>query len=285
MPSWLPVVSGLVALVVLTGLVYFRRFAMTLPPAGTINLRDIAAALAAIGLVPYLYLALPPPAVALIFGGAVLGILYFTLEPVLRARSAVWAVVLSLVAGDIVLALTLGTGSVAFLVLNNAVLVLVVTGMTNLWAQSGMKARDVAVFAGALAVYDWIATVRLTVMEDLVGRLLSLPFVPLLAWPAGPPARGPAGAGLGDLLVASLFTLVMRKSFGRAAGWLAAGVSLTAIAAILSLFAAGVLTEAVPAMVVLGPLMIAQYLGWRRGRGQERTTGQYLQAEPLSPGA
>ena len=33
-------------------------------------------------------------------------------------------------------------------------------------------------------------------------------------------------------------------------------------------------------MVVLGPLMIAQYTYWRRC-GPERTTVQYLRAEPL----
>jgi hypothetical protein len=218
-------------------------------------------------------------------GGGVLGILYFTLEPVLRVRWAVWAGALLLVAGDIALALTEGIDTVPFLLLNNVVLVLVVTGVTNLWAQSGMKARDVVVLAGALAVYDWIATVQLTVMEDLIGRLVNLPFVPLLAWTGAAPNRGLVGVGLGDLLLATLFTLVMRKAFGRAAGWLAAGVSVASIATILVLFAAGVLTSAVPAMVVLGPLMVAQYLAWRHARGQERTTGQYLQAEPLPPGA
>jgi hypothetical protein len=34
-------------------------------------------------------------------------------------------------------------------------------------------------------------------------------------------------------------------------------------------------------MVVLGPLMVLQYAYWRRRRGVEHTTWQYLQAEPL----
>jgi hypothetical protein len=37
-----------------------------------------------------------------------------------------------------------------------------------------------------------------------------------------------------------------------------------------------------PVMTVLGPLMVGQYLYWRRQRGQERTIWQYLQAEPVS---
>jgi len=36
----------------------------------------------------------------------------------------------------------------------------------------------------------------------------------------------------------------------------------------------------VPAMVAFGPLMVAQYLFWARRLGAERTTWQYLQAEP-----
>jgi hypothetical protein len=38
-----------------------------------------------------------------------------------------------------------------------------------------------------------------------------------------------------------------------------------------------------PVMVVLGPLMLLQYLYWRRRRGQERTMWQYLQEEPMQP--
>jgi hypothetical protein len=36
-----------------------------------------------------------------------------------------------------------------------------------------------------------------------------------------------------------------------------------------------------PVMVVLGPLMLLQYAFWRRRLGVERTTWQYLEAEPL----
>jgi hypothetical protein len=34
-----------------------------------------------------------------------------------------------------------------------------------------------------------------------------------------------------------------------------------------------------PVMVILGPLMVAQYLYWRRRHGPERTTRQYRLAE------
>jgi hypothetical protein len=44
----------------------------------------------------------------------------------------------------------------------------------------------------------------------------------------------------------------------------------------------GLVRRTIPAMVALGPLTVAQYLFWRR-RGPERTTREYLQAEPLAP--
>jgi hypothetical protein len=37
----------------------------------------------------------------------------------------------------------------------------------------------------------------------------------------------------------------------------------------------------VPLMTGLGPLMVLQYAYWVRRRGQERTTWEYLQAEPF----
>ena len=36
-----------------------------------------------------------------------------------------------------------------------------------------------------------------------------------------------------------------------------------------------------PVMIVLGPLMVGQYGYWTWRLGPERTTAQYLQAEPL----
>ena len=84
------------------------------------------------------------------------------------------------------------------------------------------------------------------------------------------------GIGLGDLLLATVFPLVMRKAFGREAGITALLLSLGAIGTMLILPFRGLF----PAMVVLGPLMALQYLLWRRRCGQERTMWQYLQQEP-----
>jgi hypothetical protein len=84
------------------------------------------------------------------------------------------------------------------------------------------------------------------------------------------------------LLLATVFPLVMRKAFGRAAGITAMVIALLALGTMLAL----PLKVVFPAMVVLGPLMVLQYLYWRRQRGQERTMWQYLQEERLGlPGA
>jgi hypothetical protein len=86
------------------------------------------------------------------------------------------------------------------------------------------------------------------------------------------------GIGLGDLLLASVFPLVMRKAFGRGAGVTAILVALGGIAAIMLL----PITEVFPVMIILGPLMLLQYAYWIRQRGQERTTYQYLQDGSVS---
>ena len=58
-------------------------------------------------------------------------------------------------------------------------------------------------------------------------------------------------------------------------------IGVIAISALLVSLLVGLSIEIFPAMVVLGPLMVLQYAYWRRRCGTERTTWQYLQAEPL----
>ncbi len=43
----------------------------------------------------------------------------------------------------------------------------------------------------------------------------------------------------------------------------------------------GSLPETVPVMIVLGPLIVLQHTYWQRSRGGERTSRQYLEAEPV----
>ena len=274
------VVLGHAVAAVLCGWLYFRRYQLTRPPIGVLNLKDVAIMLGAIVLVPYLYLALPVWLVTGLLVSAILSVLYFTWEPILRARWAIWLAVLLLVGVDIGAALWSGTTATPFIAVNNLVLTVAIVGITNLWAQSGMKARDAAIMAGALAVYDFLATSQLTLMTDLVNRLLTLPFAPLVAWDIGSDGRG-LGLGLGDLLLATVFPLVMRKAFDRPAGLWAMSLGLGAIGTLLALIDLAVVRVALPVMVVLGPLMVLQYVYWVRRHRVERTTWQYLQVEPL----
>ncbi len=274
------VVLGLVAGAILLSTAYFRHYRMTRPPLGVFNLTDIAIMLASIILVPFLYLALPHWLVVGMLAIAALSTLYFLLEPLVRAPWLIWLIVLPLTVADIVLAYRYGVVSTPTLVVNNLVLSGMVIGITNLWAQSGMKARDVVVLGAALIVYDYVATSVAGQMEEMILRLATLPFVPMFAWQIGG-AQEWIGIGLGDVLLASVFPLVMRKAFARTAGLIAAVLGILALVITVVVLFVGAFAEVFPLMVVLGPLMLVQYVVWRRRCGPERTTWQYLQAEPV----
>ena len=85
-----------------------------------------------------------------------------------------------------------------------------------------------------------------------------------------------AGHRLGALLRASAYPLALLKAFGHPAGLVGFVVALGVLSGLLALPLAGTF----PVMMVLGPLMVLQYAWWIRRRGAERTTWQYLQAEP-----
>jgi hypothetical protein len=273
------VVLGFAASAVVLGWAYFRRYEITRPPVGVFGLGDVAFMMGAIVVLPYLYLYFPLWLVGGIFSVGMLSILYFTAEPLfLGVRWALWLVVLVVWGADIWTQLQFGALSTPFLVVNNAVLVIAIAGTTNLWVQSGMKARDATVLAGMLVVYDLIATSLLPLTTDLIARLAGMPFTPLVAWGAD---GGRLAIGLGDLLLATTFPLVMRKAFGRSAGIAAMIIGLGTIAAMMAFLLLAKVEVALPVMTALGPLMVLQYVYWVRKRGAERTTWQYLQAEPL----
>ena len=257
---------------VLGGWGYFRRYAVSRPPIGVFNFKDITLMVLFVILLPFLYLLLPVFLAAGLLLLAALSVCSFTLEPALHARWATWLSVLVLLAVDLAAALLFKTNNDRFLAVNNLVLIVLIVGVTNLWAQSGMKARDAVLFGVRLAVYDVVATSLLPLTTAMVVRLAGLPLAPLLAWGSGSTA---ISLGLGDVLLATVFPLVMRKAFGRSAGMLALVLALAAIGTLLALPLQG----AFPVMVVLGPLMVLQYLFWRRRCGRERTTWQYLQEE------
>ena len=251
---------------------------MPRPPVGVFNLRDVLILFAAIVVVPFLYLALPLWLIGLLLGTLTAAILYATLEPLPAPRWVIWLGMLAPVAADLGSLARFGPRGGTFVLVNDLVLTVAAVGVANLWAQGGMRARDAALLGGLLGVYDFVFTARLPLMNDLLARLTGLPFAPQVAWPLDDGSW--VGLGLGDLLMASVFPVIMRKAFGRTAGLAAGGIALGIIGALLGLASLGVLGEAFPVMVVLGPAMALQYGIWARHRGLERTTRDYLQAEP-----
>jgi hypothetical protein len=189
----------------------------------------------------------------------------------------IWLVVGVALAVDAGAALGFGGQSAIFFAANNLVQLLVVVGVTNSWAQSGLKARDAAILGGALIIYDYVFTSLLPLMGDLFSQLQGLPFAPLVGWPL--PGGQWLAIGLGDLLLATVFPLVMRKAYSRQAGLVALALGLAAIGGLMLLPILGWQPVTFPVMVVLGPLMVLQYLYWRHRCGQERTTWQYRQTE------
>jgi hypothetical protein len=241
-----------------------------------INLRDTVFIMVSIIIVPFLYLWLPVGVVAVVIALQAFSMIYFTWEPILRVRAVLWLLAALLTGLDIAASILSGPGSSAFFVANNLVLLIIVVGVGNLQVQSGMKARDVALLGAFLTGYDFVATGWLPLTAELMRHLAGLPFSPTFAWPV---AGGTwVGLGLGDVLFAALFPLAMRKAFGRTAGLSALGIGLAGLVFVFLL----PIQSIFPVMVVLGPLMVAQYLYWRRRSGPERTTRQYLLAEPLA---
>ncbi|MEU6442264.1 hypothetical protein [Streptomyces sp. NPDC047046] len=264
-----------VAAITLLGLGYFARVRMPRPPVGKYEAPDVLVVMAVVMVAPLLYLELPRTAVAVVFGLVLCAALQFTLAPLLGGgggRGGLRAAVLAVLAVAATGGLALADRTLAVLVLTDVLLAIAVVGVAAMWAQSGFRSVHAAWFAGLLAVYDLVATALTSVMDRFAAQVMGLPFAPLLAVTRGDP---PVALGLGDLLLIVLFPLVAAKAYGRAAALLAGALGVLASSAISVLFATGTLTGAFPLMVVLGPLIVAQHLHWRRRLGRERTTAEW----------
>ena len=259
---------------IVLGYVYFRRWSIARPPIGVVTLDDIAVLLLAVLVLPYVYLALPTYVVLCILAVGIAGVLDVSGEPLLpsaRVRRVLIMVALVSIAGVATLS---GAGTVVSFAANDIVIVAVAVGGASLWAQSGLRARDTAILAAGLAVYDAVFTGLLPTTADLFGRLAGRAFAPLLVWPAGPSDDWLA-LGLGDLLVLTLWPLVLRKAFGRTHALIGLGTEVIVVLGVLLVPHGAIF----PVMVVVGPLTLIQYVWWRRNTGVERTTREYLLAD------
>jgi len=73
----------------------------------------------------------------------------------------------------------------------------------------------------------------------------------------------------------------MHKAFGRRAATMAFVLGLGACVGLDAILWLADAHGIFPVMVILGPLMVMQYLFWMRCNGRERTNVEYLAAEPL----
>jgi hypothetical protein len=256
------------------GWLYFRHVQMPRPPIGIFALSDVLIVFVLIVLIPLLYLWLPNWMLMCLLVPCALSLVYAVLEP-LKQRTMVWLVTLSLVGADLASGLALGTQHPLHQSLNNIFVILSVISIANTWAQTGMKARDAAVMAALLILYDFIATSQHLLMSDLFARLQTLPLAPVIVWTQ---SGQHAAIGLGDLLMLTVFPLTMHKGFGTRAGLVALITGLVSVAALALLQLAGIF----PVMVVLSPLIVVQYLVWRR-YAPERSMKAMRQAQAPPP--
>jgi len=115
-------------------------------------------------------------------------------------------------------------------------------------------------------------------MGEVQQRFGHVPLAPFVAWTT---QGQDLALGMGDLLMASTFGLAAWKAYGRRAGVVAIGGSFLGIQVVLGLLELQIVHRLLPAMVVLGPLIVTQYLIHRHRNGTERTMKDYLAAESL----
>jgi hypothetical protein len=272
------IVLGYAAAVVTGAWFVFRRVPLTRPAIGVINLRDVGLIVAIIVAAPYFYLALPAWGTAALLSAIVACSIYLTFPRAGSSQVLVGTISAIIVLGDVGAALLAGERSNGLLLVNGAVLALLVVGVASLLVQFGMRARDVAVLAGALAAYDVLASSELMLLGDLMDDASGLPFVPVFGWWG---EGEDIAIGLDDLLLAAMFPLAARKAFGRTAGLAGLVASLAAVALVVGLVDRTIVPDW-PPMVALGPVIVAQYCWWVSRRGRERPTWEYLRDEPVN---
>lgn len=271
------IVAGLAALTVATTLGYFTLVRLPRPPLGAFDLSDVGILLALIISAPYLYLALPPVAASSLIGVGLLSTLSIALRPVIkRAR---WVVVGTLLAGDALL-VSIGSAWLACAA-NDAVAILAITAIANIWVQSGIRTRDAMLLAAGLAIYDPVATSSLGLTGHLFRHITRTPFAPLLAWPD---TLGHAYViGAGDVLIAALLPVVVTKAFGRRAGALIGLATIGTIMLAVAVSAAHLFSDTIPVMVGLGPVAIGGWLVCRHLWQREQTIYEYRTSRTDQP--
>jgi hypothetical protein len=280
----LGVIMSAVIIVCAGALAYFRRVRIERPAVGTFNARDVAILLVVIGVLPFVYAALPVQAVtwllALTFGSA----LFIGYRPVL-GPAGIWLGIGLLFGLNIWSSYhNMGTllGWQLWFVQQGIMVALAAIAVCNLYLQGGMKMRHVAWLALGLAGYDVLFSSYYPLTGRLIFRYLTHPFTPLWGMRFG---YVDYAIGLGDLLVYSLFFVAAYKAYGARAATIAAGVIVvmggfaTAFIPLVFNFTNANLDQIIPAQSLFGPVAFVTYLWMKRHYGRERTMAEYLASQ------
>ena len=238
---------------------------------------DILILLALVTATPYLYLLLPATVFSVMIGVGLLSTLLLVLEPAVGL--ARWLIVSALLATDLLI-VSIGTPSVARGA-NDVLAVLAIAAIANVWVQAGLRARDAALLAAALMIYDPVAAWGLGLTGHLFEHLGGAPFAPIISWPA--PHRHAFVFGAGDVLVAALMPTVITKAYGLRAGLLTAAATITTLAATIALSASHAVSGVLPVMIGLGPVAIGSWLLCRQRWPHERTTHECREPHTSHP--
>jgi hypothetical protein len=265
------VLDATLIVMIAASVIYLRRVAMPRPPVGRFTGGDIAIMSVMLIVLPAAYLQLPAVAVSAVFGLVLFTAAQTALAPLAGGRAALGIAALA-VAAEITAKLT-GHAHV-MLIVNDALIVVAVVGVVNLWAQTGMSAAHVTALAVVLTAYDIAATWLGALTSDFLNKVATEPFLPLLAVVGG---THPGGFGLGDCLVLAMWPVVLVKAYGRRPAWIGAIIGLTVAVIIEFAFKDHWVGfyAVIPTMAIVGPLIIVQYAVLRRRLGRERRTGDW----------
>jgi hypothetical protein len=271
------VVASLAVFTVAITLAYLTHVQLPRPPLGVFDRGDAGILLTLIVTAPYLYVALPPVAGSILIGVGLLSTLSIAFKPVVsRAR---WFVVPTLLAVDATL-VSVGSRSLAYAA-NDAIAMLAIATIANIWVQSGIRARDAALLAACLAIYDPVATNWQGVTAHLFAHVSDTAFAPVLAWPETHGREFVLGAG--DVLVAALLPAAATRAFGTRPGGLIGLATVSTIVVAVGLSAAHLVTGVIPVMIGLGPVAVGGYFACRRVWLRERTTYEYRALADAGP--
>jgi hypothetical protein len=244
------------------------------PGLGVVDVVDVLLLIAVVVVAPIADAAVPSALTSTLLGLVLLAGIAFALEPVC-ARRWRWAICAALLAAEL---MAHGAGSTTTQVaVNDLVVAVAAIAIANVWAQGGLRARDTAVLACALALYDLLATLLHDTTGTALGRLAGAPFAPVLAWPRG--GGGWFGVGLADLLLIALVPIVLLRAYDRSAALVGAALATGGLAAALVVGAARPPGPLVPVMAAVGPLFCVVYLTCRRRWPVELTMFDYRFAQ------